>query len=161
MKTPDGAIFYTGFGWLEGTNLSMGRGTEIPFEILGAPWIDGFKLAAQMNNYDLQGIKFTPWSFVPNQRDFRYYKQHCQGVRAVLTDRNRFDCFLTGLFLVKTIWELYPQKYQFLPHFKILFGNAEVESWIKTGLTPEEIKNRFKPEIDKFLLTRKKYLLYH
>lgn len=160
MKTKEGAIFYTGFGWLEATNLSMGRGTDIPFEILGAPWINGNELAGEMNRHHLKGIRFIPWTFTPSQKDFRYYKQKCQGIRAVITDLSEFDCFLTGLYLTKTISNLYPENYQFLTHFRILFGSAEAESWLKNNVSPEAIKARLQPALEQFLQIRKQYLLY-
>ncbi|MCI0515147.1 DUF1343 domain-containing protein, partial [candidate division KSB1 bacterium] len=84
MKTLTGAILYPGPGCLETTNLSMGRGTETPFEIYGAPWLNGKALAQKMNSYQLPGIRFVPWQFKPSASQFIYYNELCYGVKAVL-----------------------------------------------------------------------------
>jgi len=160
MKTLTGALLYSGLGWLEATNISMGRGTEIPFEILGAPWIEGRKLANKMNDYALPGIRFVPWSFTPGRPNFKYYNERCEGVKVVVYDPTALDGYLTGLYLAKTIWELYPQQYQFSAGFKILLGCAETENWLKTGVSPTEIKAQKTAALEAFKKRRMKYLLY-
>jgi uncharacterized protein YbbC (DUF1343 family) len=160
MKTLVGAILYPGLGCLETTNLSMGRGTDTPFEIYGAPWLDGPKLAQKMNGYELPGIRFVPWQFTPGRSNFKYFNELCHGVKVVVFDRENFDGYLTGLHLAKTIWEMHPEKYKFLAGFKILMGCAETEHWIQSGVPPEEIKTRKTPALKNFLALREKYLLY-
>lgn len=160
MKTVTGAILYPGLGCLETTNLSMGRGTDVPFEIYGAPWIDGPRLAQNMNSYGLPGIRFVPWQFTPGRKYFKYFNKKCHGIKVVLFDREKLDGYLTGLYLAKTIWEMHPAEYEFLAGFKILMGCAETEQWIRSGVAPEEINSRKAPALKKFKAIRKKYLLY-
>lgn len=160
MKTLTGAMLYPGLGLLETTNLSMGRGTEIPFEIYGAPWLDNETLAAKMNSYGLKGIRFVAWDFVPMASRHKYRGQRCKGVKAILYDRMALDCYLTALYMIKTIWELHPEQYKFLRGFPIQMGCPETENWIKAGLTPEMIKARKQPALDEFKKLRAKYLIY-
>ena len=160
MKTLTGAILYPGLGILETTNLSMGRGTEIPFEIYGAPWLDGKTLASKMNSYRLKGIRFVPWQFVPMAGRHKYQGQRCNGVKAILYDRIALDCHLTALYMMKTIWEMHPEQYEFLRRFPVHMGCPETEAWIKSGVMPEEIKARKQAALEEFKKKRAKYLLY-
>ncbi|MBN1349617.1 DUF1343 domain-containing protein [candidate division KSB1 bacterium] len=160
MKTLTGAILYTGLGILETTNLSMGRGTDIPFEIYGAPWLDGEALAAKMNAYGLAGIRFVPWEFVPTANWHKYRGEKCRGVKVTIYDRAALDAYLAALYMLKTIWEQHPDQYQFLGGFQVQMGCAQTEGWIKAGLSPEEIKSRKLPEFKKFMKIRATYLLY-
>lgn len=160
MKTLTGAILYPGLGILETTNLSMGRGTEIPFEIYGAPWLNGETLAVKLNSFGLKGIRFVPWQFVPLARWHKYRGQRCYGVKAVVYDRRTLDSYLTALYMIKTIWELHPDQYKFSGGFSIQMGCAETESWIKAGIAPEEIKAGKLPALEEFKKKRVKYLIY-
>lgn len=160
MKTLTGAILYPGPGCLETTNLSMGRGTDTPFEIYGAPWLNGVELARRMNSYPLPGIRFVPWQFTPGRKNFKYFNELCHGIKAVVFDREALDSYLTGLYLARTIWEMHPDQYKFLPGFKILMGCAETARWIQSGVSPEEIKSRKADALNQFLQLRQKYLLY-
>lgn len=160
MKTLTGAILYPGPGCLETTNLSMGRGTDTPFEIYGAPWLKGAELAQRMNDYQLPGIRFVPWEFTPGRKNFKYFNELCHGIKAVVFDREALDGYLTGLYLASTIWEMHPGQYKFLPGFKILMGCPETEHWIQAGVPPVEIQARKAHALNQFLKLRLKYLLY-
>lgn len=160
MKTLTGAILYPGLGLLETTNLSMGRGTDIPFEIFGAPWLDGETLAKKMNALNLLGIRFVPWSFIPDRKPFKYQGEICRGVKAVLYNRNIYDGYLTGLYMAGIIHDMYPDDYEFLSGFKVSMGCPETEEWLKNGIDPNEIKQRKAAAMAEFMETRSKYLLY-
>ncbi len=160
MKTLAGALLYPGLGILETTNLSMGRGTEIPFEIYGAPWLDGKALASKMNSCGLNGIRFVPWEFTPTGRPHKYCGQRCSGVKVTIYDRRALDCTLAALYMMKTIRELHPGHYKFLAGFRFHMGCGDVEKWIKSGMDPVEIKERKLPAIEAFKKRRQKYLLY-
>lgn len=160
MKTLTGAILYPGLGVLETTGISMGRGTDIPFEIYGAPWINGRKLAIRMDSYGLKGVRFVAWGFTPGRKHFKYYSELCEGVKAIVYDKEAFDGYLTGLYLAKTIWELHPEEYTFTSGFKYLMGCPETEKWIKSGVSPEKIKARKTAALEQFKQLRAKYLMY-
>ncbi len=106
------ALCYTGTCIFEGTNISEGRGTAIPFQIVGAPFIDGALLEKEMNRHALPGLHFRSTSFRPT------FSKHqgvmCQGVQMHITDRDACDCALGGLMLMETIWRMYPEQFSFI-----------------------------------------------
>ncbi len=160
MKTLWGAIFYPGLGAAEGTTLSMGRGTAIPFEIFGAPFINKFQFAKEMKKIEKKvGIRFIPWEFIPTAKWHKFRGEKCYGIRAILMDRENCDPVLAGLYMVKTLMKLYPGKYKILAGYKTLIGDPNIEKKLKS-MTPEEIINSWKPSLEKFKKIRKKYLLY-
>lgn len=95
------ALLYAGVGLLEGTNLSVGRGTDMPFEVVGAPWVDGEALADALNREGLRGVRFEPVSFTP--AGDRYARLACQGVRLVVTDRDAIRPVTVGLALARAL----------------------------------------------------------
>ena len=108
----DAALCYTGMCVFEGSNVSEGRGTTIPFQVAGAPFIDGLKLAREMNAQGLPGLRFRSVSFCPT------FSKHqgvlCHGVQMHITDRETCDAALGGLLLMETIRRMYPEKFEFI-----------------------------------------------
>ena len=94
MRSLTEAILYTGVGVVEGTNISVGRGTDTPFELLGAPWVKATELAKYLNGRNISGVRFVPLNFTPNASV--YSGQKCEGVNIVVVDRNAFDEARTG-----------------------------------------------------------------
>jgi uncharacterized protein YbbC (DUF1343 family) len=165
MPTLDTALVYPGACLIEGTNVSEGRGTTRPFELIGAPFIDGAALAEKLNSYHLPGVTFRDASFIPTFS--KYTNELARGVQIHVTDRNSFKSFETGLSIVKTIHDMYPDKFQFrtpnssgISYFDNLVGNGSIRAGIEVGKSVEEMEAEWQPALDKFMNVRDKYLLY-
>jgi uncharacterized protein YbbC (DUF1343 family) len=158
----EAAIHYPGTVAFEGTNLSCGRGTDFPFEQVGAPWLDARKAADAMNAAGLQGVRFEPVSFTPKPRgDRKFDEQPCQGVRLVCTDRATYQPVRTGALLVDTIRSIHPEQFQFrASHFDRLAGTDRLRGLIEIGKLDEFLKT-WDGDVAKFRAMRKPYLLYN
>lgn len=151
------AILYPGVAIVESANLSVGRGTDTPFEIVGAPWISGSQLAEYLNRRKILGVAFAPVIFTPQADRFRL--QRCEGVRLRLTDRAVFDAPLLGLELASALHRLYPGIFN-IDLTLNMFGTREVVDTIKKGKDPLEISQQWQYRLDEFKLLRAHYLLY-
>ncbi len=120
MRSLTEALLYPGIGLLETTNVSVGRGTDTPFEIVGAPWLDGRRLAAALNTQGLPGVRFVPIRFTP--KSSVYAGQPCGGINIHITDRERFVPILTGVAVAVTLHALYPQEWE-TTRFNVLLAN--------------------------------------
>ncbi len=151
------AILYTGIGLLETTNISVGRGTDTPFELLGAPWIDGERLALALNRIDLPGINFTPVSFTPDASKFA--GELCNGVTFTITDRSQFDSVRTGLEIALTLRGLWKQDWE-VDAIDRLLGNEAVLDAIRLGRPYVEIASIYHDGLTEFLRRRASFLIY-
>jgi uncharacterized protein YbbC (DUF1343 family) len=151
------AILYPGVGMIESANLSVGRGTATPFEIVGAPWISGGRLAGYLNRRHLAGIVFEPVAFVPAARPYAHQK--CGGVRLRLVDRDALDTPALGVELAAALCRLYPGKFQ-VQRTVGMVGSRQVVRAIKGGDDPRDIQRRWQPGLDRFNRLRARYLLY-
>jgi uncharacterized protein YbbC (DUF1343 family) len=151
------ATLYPGIGAFEGTNISVGRGTDTPFEQIGAPWIDGVRLAEALNARGLPGIRFYPVRFTPASS--QYAKEECQGVFMVVTDRAALRPVRVGLELAAMLFRLYGSKYE-LDAAERLFGSKENLTRIKAGDDPAAIAASWAAGEARWRLLRAKYLLY-
>jgi len=151
------ATLYTAVGLLESTNLSVGRGTDTPFEIFGAPWINASRLARTLQSRKLPGLKFFPAHFTPT--DDHYRDKRCHGVRVELTDRNRLRSVAAGLEMARAIARLYPGRFQ-LEKLVGMTGSEAVERGIRRGDSVARIVEAGREELESFLEIRQKYLLY-
>jgi uncharacterized protein YbbC (DUF1343 family) len=159
MPTLDTATVYPGQVCLEGTNVSEGRGTTKPFEIFGAPWVDGFEFARKLNGLGLPGVTFREAWFTPSFSKFA--GEPCGGAQVHVTDRNSYRPFETALHVVKTIREMYPDKFQFhADYFDKVMGTAKVREALERGLDLVEIVKGYEPGLKIFAEERKRYLLY-
>ncbi|MFY0759543.1 DUF1343 domain-containing protein [Metabacillus dongyingensis] len=160
MPTVSTTIVYPATGLIEGTNLSEGRGTTKPFELIGAPYINSTDLAAELNLLSLPGVKFRASSFTPTFS--KHVGKLSHGVEIYVTDREEFDAISTGLHIIKTIHEMYPNDFQFLSNnfFDKLIGNDWVRPMILEGASVAEIMNEYQVEQDEFKKVRKEYLIY-
>ena len=159
MPTVDTAIVYPGQVYFEGTNVSEGRGTTRPFEVFGAPWIDGYELARRLNGLNLPGVKFREAWFTPTFSKFSGLL--CGGVQIHVTGRNLYRPLETSLHIIKTIRDMYPGKFEFHPgYFDKVMGTAKVREALEKGVAVGEIVAGFKPGIENFSEKRKPYLLY-
>lgn len=147
MPTLETAIVYPGMCLLEGTNLSEGRGTTRPFEIFGAPFIDGVKLSGELNRYDLPGVMFRPCVFEPAFQKFA--RQRCGSVQLHVTDRKSFQSYRTGIAVLIAVKALWPEKfawrtepYEFradVPAIDLLTGMSKVREAIDSGADLEQV----------------------
>jgi uncharacterized protein YbbC (DUF1343 family) len=160
MPTVSTTIVYPATGLIEGTNLSEGRGTTKPFELIGAPFINSTDLAAELNLLSLPGVKFRAASFTPTFS--KHVGKLSHGVEIYVTDREEFDAISTGLHIIKTIHDMYPNDFQFLSNnfFDKLIGNDWVRPMILEGASVAEIMNEYQVEQDEFKKVRKEYLIY-
>lgn len=162
MPSPRTALVYPGIGLFEGTNLSEGRGTTTPFEVVGAPFVDGQALAARMNALGLPGVRFRPLHFTPTFS--KYSGQSCGGVQIHVLDEEAFRPVRTGIALLQAIHALYPEKMEFLPgqppFFDKLAGNGWLRKAIEDGEPLSDIEARWQPGLQRFMDVRKRYLLY-
>jgi len=148
---------YPGVCLLEGANVSVGRGTDTPFEMVGAPWIDGRALAALLNNKKIQGVRFLPMDFKPLSGIFA--GEVCHGVQIVLIDRQAFEPTEMGVELLTTLWRLSPQNLK-LDGTLNLVGNRKVLESIRSGESPSRIWYDWQEALEQFKKVRAQYLLY-
>ena len=157
MRSLTEATLYPGIALLETTNVSVGRGTDTPFEILGAPYIDGRKLAEVLNNAKLSGVRFVPVRFTPNASTNKGIE--CGGVNVFITNRNSFEPVLTGLEIASQINKLYPKEFN-VDKFNRLLVNDKIFNAFKQGSEAKALKQIWESDLEKFKATRQKYLLY-
>ncbi len=160
IPTLDSAVVYPGQVMLEGTDLSEGRGTTKPFEIFGAPWIDGYDLAKKLNALHLPGAKFREIWFTPTFSKFQ--GKLCGGCQIHVTDRNAYQSIATTLNILATIKQLYGDKLEFHDkYFDRVLGNSTVREGLERGEPVDQIIADYQPGLDAFAKSREKYLLYH
>jgi uncharacterized protein YbbC (DUF1343 family)/CubicO group peptidase (beta-lactamase class C family) len=157
MRNLTQAFLYPGIGLLETTNLSVGRGTDTPFEIVGAPWLDGRKLAAELNSRGIPGASFVPIEFAPTSSKFA--GQKCGGVNILITDRGRFEPLRTGFEIAAALRRLYPEAWQAKAYDRLL-GNEKTLAALLGGKAASEIEAVAREGLNDFLRRRQKYLLY-
>lgn len=160
MPTVSTTFVYPATGLIEGTNVSEGRGTTKPFELIGAPYINSTDLAEKLNSLSLPGVKFRAASFTPTFSKHAGKLSH--GVEIYVTDREEFEAVPTGLHIIKTIHDMYPDDFQFLAanNFSLLIGNDWVRTMILEGASVADIMNKYQDEQDEFKMVRKEYLIY-
>jgi len=151
------AALYTGVAMVEGANVSVGRGTDTPFELLGAPWIKSRELASYLNARNISGVRFVPIEFTPNSAV--YSGQKCQGVNIVLVDRNTLDAPELGIELASALHKLYADQFQ-LEKMKDLLVNQSVFDAIFQGQDPRRIAQDWQDALDAFSKLRQTYLIY-
>ncbi len=166
MPTPDTAVVYPGMCLIEGTNVSEGRGTAHPFEIVGAPWVDGRALAIDLNQRQLSGVIFRPTMFTPTYGKHR--DQMCEGIQVHVVNRRTFKAFETGLHVIDALHRRHHQTFAFLPsswegarpHFDLLTGDQAIRASLLNGQPVHDLAAAWKNEERRFAKRRSKYLLY-
>jgi uncharacterized protein YbbC (DUF1343 family)/CubicO group peptidase (beta-lactamase class C family) len=157
LRSVTEAALYPGVALIEGTNISVGRGTDTPFELVGAPWIKSKELAAYLNARGIGGVRFVPMAFTPTSSI--YSGQACQGVNIVLTDRNGLDAPELGIELAAGLLKLYANDWK-VEKMRPLLVNQSVYEALATGQDPRRIAQDWREELDKFQKLREKYLIY-
>lgn len=162
LRSPQAVLAYAATVLIEGTNLSEGRGTDRPFETVGAPWCQGEALARAMTALDLPGVSFAPLRFTPTSS--KHQGQPCDGLRIEVRVEQVFDPLLTGLSLIATLRRMHPERFAFLPgkppFFDLLIGNAWVREALLAGQTPAAIVRRWPGEVSAFEKLRRPALIY-
>lgn len=158
MPHPETAILYPGMCLLEGCNLSLGRGTSLPFEICGAPWLDGYALAEMLNALNLPGARFRPLTFTPSASNQAGLE--CQGVQVHVLDREALRPVTLALHLLAVTRQMSGTAWEWNPHFERLAGSGWVRSALEAGQSADEITARWAESISGFVHQREKYLLY-
>jgi uncharacterized protein YbbC (DUF1343 family) len=157
MRNLTEATLYSGLGILESTNVSLGRGTDTPFELLGAPWIQQVELAAYLNARAISGVRFVPTEFTPTTSV--YSQKKCGGVNLIVIDRNAFDAPELGIEIASALHVLYPHQFEMKNLDNLMLNNATLKA-ITTGQDPRRVWMDWVDEIENFKLIRAKYLLY-
>jgi uncharacterized protein YbbC (DUF1343 family) len=168
MPTVDTAFVYPGGCLVEGTNLSEGRGTTRPFELVGAPWLDPWALAAAVEREGLPGVRFRPAFFIPTFH--KHAGQRCGGVQVHVTDRGTFPAFLAYLLLIhharrldpaRFAWRQPPYEYEYeKPPIDILCGTDGVRRALEAGRSPRGLLPRWREQLQRFARSRRRFLLY-
>lgn len=157
MRSLTQALLYPGIGLLEATNLSVGRGTDTPFEVIGAPWIDPTVLARELNRSNLPGVRFVPVRFVPSAS--RFAGESCGGVNIIVTSRDEFRPIRTGLEVARQLRSLYPQAWNARGVGHLLANRKALEALLG-GRTVTEIEWSGQDGMDEFLARRSSAMLY-
>ena len=157
MRSLTEALLYPGIGLLETTNLSVGRGTETPFEVFGAPWVDGRSLAGALNRAHTPGVSFEPITFTPQASKFE--GEACGGVRIRVADRSKLEPVRVGLEVAVQLRRLYPEAWK-IDGYARLLGNDAVLNALRDGRTAAEIEASNQDDLKGFLKRREAFLLY-
>jgi uncharacterized protein YbbC (DUF1343 family)/CubicO group peptidase (beta-lactamase class C family) len=157
MRSLTQATLYPGVGLLETTNISVGRGTDTPFELLGAPWIDGQRLASYLNERRIAGVRFVPVRFTPRASVFQ--GEECGGINLVVTDRAQLRPVYAGLEIAAALRRLHPNDWQVDKIARLLI-NADTLERLKRGESPEQIALSWQPGLEEFRRARTRALIY-
>ncbi len=157
MRSLMAATLYPGTGMIETTNVSVGRGTDTPFEVVGAPWIVPVELARALNARLLGGVRFVPITFTPVSS--LYAGQQCGGVNILVTDRNALDAPGMGLEIAAALHKLYPEQYKLAGLDTLMVNQAALEA-VTRGEDPRRIADDWRPALEHFQSIRARYLLY-
>jgi len=157
LRSVTEAALYPGGALIEGTNVSVGRGTDTPFELIGAPWIKGREFAQYLNARDIAGVRFVPTTFTPNASN--YAGQKCEGVNIVLLDRNVLDAPQLGIELASALRKLYPPQWQLEKMNDILVNQSAFDA-ISKNEDPHKIMQDWQERLQQFEAVREKYLIY-
>ncbi len=157
LRSVTEAALYPGVAIIEGTNVSVGRGTDTPFELVGAPWMKRKELAAYLNARGIAGVRFVPVTFTPTSSN--YAGQLCSGVNIIVTDRNGFDAPELGMELAGALRKLYPADYK-IERMAELLANQSVYDALVAGQDPRRIAQDWQDGLEKFEKLREKYLIY-
>lgn len=157
LRSVNENILYPGVALIERTNISVGRGTDTPFEIIGAPWIDPKTLANFLNARMIPGVRFIPVTFTPSVDP--YANQRCGGVNMIVTERNVLDSPELGIELASALHTLYPNDWKIAKLNELLSNHAVLDA-LSAGDDPRHIAEEWRDELERFMQVRGKYLLY-
>jgi uncharacterized protein YbbC (DUF1343 family) len=158
LRSAGAGLLYPGLEILQPGGVSVGRGTDRPFERVGAPWIRDAEFVNALKRHSVPGVKFEPERFTP---DSGLYKgEMCMGARVIVTDRASLDSTRMGIEIASVLAKLYPRKFE-VDKMIDLLGNVSTIKRLKNGDAPAAIVSSWKGELNAFRKMRAKYLLYH
>ena len=157
MRSLTEAMLYPGIGLIETTNVSVGRGTDTPFEVVGAPWMDGRELAKQLNAMQLPGVTFVPIEFTPTST--KYANETCKGINIIVTDRKAVEPIRIGLTLAATLRRLYAEAWE-TKDLNRLLNNQATLKLLLDGRTGVDLESAISEGVSDFLRMRDGYLIY-
>jgi uncharacterized protein YbbC (DUF1343 family) len=157
MRSLAEAALYPGIGLLETTNVSVGRGTDTPFEVVGAPWLDGQKLASHLNARRIPGVRFVPVRFTPRSSVFK--NEECGGINLLITNRAQFQSVLTGIEIAVALHSLFPADWK-VDSYSRLLVNADTLERLKRGDSAEEMVRSWDTSLANFRRVRARSVLY-
>ena len=157
LRSDEAGILYPGLEILQAGGVSVGRGTESPFEIIGAPWIRGEEFADYLNRRTIPGVRFEARKFTPDAGLFK--GELCDGVHVVLSDRSTLQSMRMGIEIAAALTKFYPGKFE-TPKMIALVGNGETIKQLREGRDPSAIVGSWTPDLKSFRDVRLKYLLY-
>jgi len=157
MRSLTEALLYPGIGLLEYSNLSVGRGTDTPFEVIGAPWLDGIRLARELNQSELPGVRFVPIRFTPDSSKFA--GEQCGGVNIIVIDREGFRPVRTGLETAHCLRRLYPDDWLAAKLERLLCSQKTLSALI-AGKPVDELEGIYETELEEFRQRRSEFMLY-
>jgi uncharacterized protein YbbC (DUF1343 family) len=168
MPTVDTSVVFPATVYFEGTQISEGRGTTRPFEIIGAPFMDSNEFAKALDSLELSGVIFRPTEFLPTFQ--KHAGKSCGGVFLHITDRQTFEPVLTGFALIKTAFDLYPNEFQWKnpPYeyvfdrnpFDVIAGTTKIREMLEQKANWNDFKEFCQKGVSEFISMREKYLLY-
>ncbi len=158
LRTFHENLLYPGVEILQAGGVSVGRGTDTPFEIIGAPWIQPEAFAAELNRRNIPGVRLKSTSFIPSEGP--YEAENCGGVRIRITDRDSFRSIRLGLEIADALNRMYPQQFQLQKAIALLGSQSTIDR-LMSGDAPASIIASWSADLDKFRKMREKYLLYH
>jgi uncharacterized protein YbbC (DUF1343 family)/CubicO group peptidase (beta-lactamase class C family) len=148
---------YPAVALIEQTNVSVGRGTDTPFEVVGAPWVGAKRMAAYLNARNIAGARFVPTMFTPASGP--YARRECEGVNIIVTNRDALDAPELGLELAAALHDAAPTGFD-VAHMKPLLANQAVLTALQAGQDPRRIADDWRDGVEQFMQVRKKYLIY-
>ena len=157
MRNVTEAMLYPGIGMIERTNVAVGRGTDAPFEVVGAPWVVPGDLARYLNAREIGGVRFVPIRFTPLSSE--YDGESCGGVNIIVTDRNALDAPELGLEIASALLKLYPKRYK-LDGLDTLMVSKKSSDAVARGEDPRRIADEWREGIELFKTLRARYLMY-
>ncbi len=161
MKSLDAALLYPGLGILETTSLSVGRGTESPFQSYGAPWVNPTALLDNLSRRTIPGLSFTGHSFTPTAAGHSHRGKTCYGVSATVNDREKLDPITAGMHLLQAFYETHPERFRSTSGFATEIGDEEAWGLLtERRLTPGKVAGRWEAGLEKFRKLREAYLIY-
>ena len=172
LPTVDSVVTYAGTCLFEGCNISEGRGTTRPFEIVGAPWLDAKAMAEELNSRNLPGVKFGEAYFIPTPNPLPHFSkfagEKCQGVRIYVTDRMQYQPVRTAVHLLEATMRADPERFKWREKSKdarhypidILAGSDDLRTKLEAGIPADDIVDAWKTKTEKFKEKRKNYMLY-
>jgi uncharacterized protein YbbC (DUF1343 family) len=158
LRTLHEAFLYPGIEILQAGGVSVGRGTDTPFEILGAPWMHGDEVSAALAGRHIPGVRVAPARFTP--KSDIYKGETCEGVAISITDHGRLDSMRAGLEIAAVLYRMYPDHFHIEKTIELLGSQSTVDR-LKRGDRPTEIVSGWAADLDTFRAMREKYLLYH